>query len=444
MKKVLFLGWLSVMASVVTAQDYENTKKFVLLNRFKEAREDLDKNMTNAKYAGKAEAFILKTVIYATLALEDATKNTPAGDQLTNDAYLAFKKYMSMDAAMSLINDPIYRDGPINVYNGLAVSGYNDYTKEKWDDAFAKMKKAVEISDILITKKIFAFPTDTTIVYLAGVTAQNSKNVDDALAYYKRLADIKLGGAEYENIYRYLVYNSFTKKDFTAFEKYKALGLELYPKSEYFTYDKIDFAYDIATNFEERIKAVEEVLAVEPGNYKGNLLMGQIIFDTLHPRKETDPLPSNAAELEVKMINAFNKAKTAKPDDLIAYLYLADHEYAKAYKLNEDRTKHAADMKTRTKPGTMGSKEDIAKRDLLDKQYGDALEAAREPYEKVAEIYAAKSTLDLRDKQQYKKIANYLADIYSYKKGQAKGKPAEQAKYAAEEKKWNDRYDSIK
>jgi hypothetical protein len=42
--------------------------------------------------------------------------------------------------------------------------------------------------------------------------------------------------------------------------------------------------------------------------------------------------------------------------------------------------------------------------------------------------------------------ASYLADIFAFKKamaGKAKN-PAEQAKWAAEEKKWNDRYDSIK
>jgi len=37
-----------------------------------------------------------------------------------------------------------------------------------------------------------------------------------------------------------------------------------------------------------------------------------------------------------------------------------------------------------------------------------------------------------------------LADVFAFKKVQAKGKPADQAKYAAEEKKWNDLWDSIK
>ncbi len=101
-------------------------------------------------------------------------------------------------------------------------------------------------------------------------------------------------------------------------------------------------------------------------------------------------------------------------------------------------------MKARTKPGAMASKEDIAKRDALDKEYGETLEGAREPYEAAAAIFATKADMHTRDKQQYKKAASYLADIYAFKKAMAKGKPADQAKWAAEEKKWNERYDSIK
>lgn len=59
-------------------------------------------------------------------------------------------------------------------------------------------------------------------------------------------------------------------------------------------------------------------------------------------------------------------------------------------------------------------------------------------------IFAARPDIDSRTKQQYKKAASYLADIFAFKKVQSKGKPADLAKYTAEEKKWADRYDSIK
>jgi len=104
-------------------------------------------------------------------------------------------------------------------------------------------------------------------------------------------------------------------------------------------------------------------------------------------------------------------------------------------------------MKTRTKPGTMASKEDVAKRDLLDSQYGEELEKAKEPYEKATAMFAARvkenNGLEIRDKEQYKKAINYLSEIAMFKRIQSKGKPADITKYTAEEKKWNDLYDTI-
>ncbi|MBC7872914.1 MAG: hypothetical protein H7Y01_02900, partial [Ferruginibacter sp.] len=284
----------------------------------------------------------------------------------------------------------------------------------------------------------------TNVLILAGITAENSSSKEEAVIYYSRLADSKITGEGFESVYRYLVSHYYNKKDMAAFEKYKALGKELYPKSEYFNYDKVDFAVGLQDNVDKKIASVEEILAADPNNFKGNEVLGEIIYDALNPKDETTALPANAAELEKKMVTAFTKAAAGKQGYEIPYLYMGDHFINKAVKVNKAREDHAAAMKTRTKPGTMASKEDIAKRDALDKEYGDELENARDPYEKAAAIFAAKTTIEPRDKPQYKKAASYLADIYSYKKIMAKGKPADQAKFAAEEKKWNEKWDSIK
>ncbi len=444
MKRILFVILVCFATTMLKAQNYDNIKIFLSLNHLKEAKDELDKNMGNAKFTSKAEAWMLKTAIYAGLAMDNSNKNTPAAEQLTKEAETAFKKYKEMDPALSLINDPIYQNGPVNLYSSFYSSGYDDYSKKNWQAGFEKFKKAVELSDLLISKKVVTVTLDTNVLILAGILAENSKNNDDAAIYYSRLADHNIGGVDYESVYRFLVNYYFVKKDIPSFEKYKAMGVKLYPKSEYFTFDKVDFAAGLANGFDAKLKAIQEILAGDPENYKANQVLGEVIFDTLNPRKDNAPLPANAAELEKIMVNAFTKAAALKPGDENPFLFLGDHFIGKAVKINDARTAHAADMKTRTKPGTMPSKEDVAKRDLLDKQYGDALEAARDPYEKAAAIFAGKQNLELRDKQQYKKVVNYLADIYAFKKSMAKGNPAEQAKYAAEEKKWNERYDSIK
>lgn len=468
MKRILFLLTMSLSVLVVTAQKYEDIKNQLVFSKFKEAKVDIDKAMSNAKFTSKAEAYILKTTIYAGLSMDEGAKGTAAGDALALEADLAFKKYKEMEPELTLLSDPIYQNGPINLYSNYYLTGYNEYndandlekkkktatpeqladvtaaTDKKWTAAFDKFKKAVEYSDLLISKKLFQSALDTNVLILAGITAENSKQKEEAVKFYGKLADSKVTGEGFESVYRYLVSYYFGKMDMANFEKYKGLGLELFPKSEYFKYDKVDFAVGLAEKLEDKIKAVEEVLATDPTSFKGNEVLGEVLFEALNPKEDTDPLPPNADELEKKMVAAFNKAAAAKAGYEIPYLYIGDHFINRSIIANKAREAHVADMKARTKPGTMASKEDVAKRDELDKKYGDQLEQAKEPYEKAVVIFAAKTSLEPRDKQQYKKAASYLADIASYKKMMAKGKAAEVAKYAAEEDKWNKLWDSIK
>jgi hypothetical protein len=445
MKRILSLITISLVAITAGAQNYENIKTMVTLTQYQKAKEEVDKNMANAKFISKPEAFILKTAIYGALSMDQAKKGTPEADQLTTDGDAAFTKFKEMDPSMALLSDLVYQNGPLNIYYSYYTQGYALYSTKKWDAAYVKLKKAVDYSDLLISKKILTIPMDTNVLILAGVTAENSSNKEDAIKYYARLADAKIAGEGFESVYRYLVAYYFGKKDMTNFEKYKAIGKEMYPKSDYFSFDKVDFAVGLQEKLDDKIKAVEEVLATDPANFKANQVMGEIIYDALNPKEETDPLPANAAELEKKMIDGFTKAAAAKPNYEIPFVYMGDHFINKAVKVNEEREKHAADMKARTKPGTMASKEDVAKRDALDKKYGEELIQAQDPYEKAAAIYATKGTLELRDKQQYKKAVSYLADIFAFKKIQARNKKSpDAAKFEAEEKKWNSLWETIK
>jgi hypothetical protein len=449
MKRYFFLFTVLLSASLLNAQKYEDIKNKLILNQYKLAKEELDKSMSNAKFTAKAEAYILKATIYAGMATMDGTKGTPEADQLTAEALTAFNKYKEMDPQMTLITDPVYQNGPINLYSGYYASAYTDYTDKKWEASFEKFKTAYELSDLLISKKVLAMTLDTNVLILAALTAENSNKKEEAAKYYMKLADNKVTGEGFESVYRFLVSYSFGKKDIPAFEKYKALGKEMFPKSEYFDYDKIDFAVGLETTLEAKVKSLEEVLVTDPDSYKANQILGEIIYDTLNSRFEGAVQPANANELETKMVNAFNKAAIAKPESELAYLYIGDHFINKAVRVNEEREAHVKEMKARTKPGALASKEDIAKRDMLDKKYSETLDGAREPYEKAANMFAKRPLNEnknqaMRDKQQYKKAVSYLMDIYANKRINAKGKPADIAKYTAEEKKWSDVYDSIK
>jgi hypothetical protein len=419
MKKITFSLMMLMLALFVKAQTYEEIKQTMMLGQYKKAKEDVDKRITNAKFASKPEAYILRSAIYSSLAADSSKIRTPEGDALLAEAEASFKKYREMDPTMALASDPVYKNAPVGIYSTLFNIGYKQYEAKKWPEAFETFKKVEEYSNILIAQKLLNTTLDTNSLILAGITAESSGNKDDAAKYYGRLADHKLSGAGYESIYRFLVTHYFTKKDMPNFEKYKEIGKELFPKSEFFTYDKTDFAVGLESSFDSKMKALEEVLAKDPGNYKANLSLGQLIYDTLNSKVEGAVLPANAADLEKKMVVSFNKAGEAQTDEALPYLVIGDYFVM----LQAEKVKKS------------------------DKKYGEYLEAGREPYEKAAAVFAKKTNLNGNDKQQYKKAAGFLEDIYNYKIEQTKkekGKPADIAKYTAEAKKWGDLYLSIK
>jgi hypothetical protein len=416
MKKITFTLTMLMLALCMQAQSYDDIKQTVLLGQYKKAKEDVDKKMTNAKFASKPEAYILKATIYAALAADSITKDTPEGATLRAESEAAFKKYREMEPGMELAKDPPYKNALINIYTNLFNVGYKQYESKKPAEAFETFKKVDAYSAILFEQKLLNSSLDTNVVILTAISAETSGNKDEAAKYYSRLADAKIKGENYESIYRYLVTHYFTKNDMVNFEKYKELGRQVYPNSEFFTYDKTDFAIGLENSFEKKMKSLEDVLAKDPGNYKANLSLGQLIYDTLNPKIEGSPLPANAADLEKRMVEAFNKAGESKPDEALPYLVIGDYYVM----LQAEKFKKT------------------------DKKYGELLEAGRVPYEKAAAVYAGKPSLNASDKQQYKKAAGFLEDIYNFKKEQAKGKPADIAKYTAEAKKWGDLYASIK
>ncbi len=444
MKKITFILTMLTLAVATQAQSYDDIKGYMLLGQYKKAKDDVDKRMSNAKFASKPEAYMLKASIYAALGADSAAQMTPEGAALVAEAETAFQKYKEMDPSLGLLKDPVYKNAPINIYTFNFNRGYDQYKNQKWAESYAYFKKVAGYSDILGANQMLTTPVDTNVLVLAAFTAESMGDRKEAAQYYNRLADAKVAGPAYESVYRFLVTHSYENKDMAAFEKYRALGKSMYPDSEFFTYDQTDFAIGLEQNFEARLKAMEQVLAGTPNDYKANLSIAQIIYDTLYSQKEGAVQPANAAELEVKMVAALNKATAANQDNELAFLILGDHYINKSIRIDEKKDAFNKEVNKRTKPGAKVSAEDAAKRAEFDKQYGEAFDAAIAPYEKAAAIYAKKEKLSGIDKQQYKKAASYLGDIYLYKSEKAKGKPAEVTRLEGLAKKWNDLYVSIK
>lgn len=445
-KSIVLLFALVGGLSSSWSQSIESIKTFLLLGQLDKAKTEFDKASSNAKFMAKNEAYLLKTAIYAGLSMTDQNRNKPSGNELVKEADAAFEKYRSLEPALTkFTEETAYQNGTVNIYANYYNQGLADYNEKKWNDAIPKLQKAISYSDFLIEKKLLGSSLDTNLLILTGVVAERAKDNAAAVQAYSRLADARIGGADFEGVYQFLVRYHFQQKDMVNFEKIKGIGAQLYPGSDFFKLDQLDFAVGLVDSFDDKLKALNEVLSRDPDNYKAHDLRWSIIFDTINSLEEGQEWPADFSQWEPLMVASLKKCGSLKPGEVKNHLFLGTYYIIKKDQANQARVKFAEEVQKRTKPGTKASPADIAKRDQLDKDYTQALEMILDPYLAAAKIYASKASLDSREKQQYKNVAGYLAEIYeSKKKRTAKDKTAEIAKWAAEEKKWNDVYESIK
>ncbi len=436
MKKIYLSGCLVLFAAFSFAQKYDDIKGAIALGQTAKAKELLDKN-GNEKFYSKPEGYMVKSAIFSSLSL-DSSKAAQA-DANRETAFEAFQKTREMDPGLKAMEDPILKNGPFNLYASYFNAGVADINAKSYEPAYEKFKKVVNLSDVLIEKKILQFPTDTNALFYAGILAETTKHPEEALKYNTRLADLKVVGPNYESVYQSLVRYYAMKNDDANFEKYRALGKSLYPKSEFFTYNKLDFAIGASGSFDEKIANLEKIIASNPNDYTSQLALGEAVFDTLNSHKEGAVRPSNYDALEVKMLAALNKASSIKPDEMQPILLLGEHYMNKAEYIGDKMRPVETEVIKKGAKATPADKQKLAE---IKKTYDAAYDLSRDNFEKAADMFGKKGTLDANQKRQYRIIVGNLAQYYSYKREGAKG--AELNKVIATEKKYNDLYDQLR
>ncbi|OYW79928.1 MAG: hypothetical protein B7Z27_04690, partial [Sphingobacteriia bacterium 32-37-4] len=218
--------------SIATAQDFKKVETNVYLKKFEEAKTEIDKAMADPKNQGKAEGYYWKSRIYAALFQNEATRaKYPTA---VEDAHAAFQKYAEMEPALAKVKEK-GADGYFDMYATSFGVGINSFKEKKYDAASKEFEKAVIYSDYIFQNKWASSqqPFDTTSILYCAYSFQNAQKPDDAVKYYTRLADSRVTGEGFADIYKYLVDYNTKKKNKEGFEKYMALGKEVYPNENW-------------------------------------------------------------------------------------------------------------------------------------------------------------------------------------------------------------------
>lgn len=433
MKKFLLLAMFAFTIQAAIAQDFKKVTTNVILNKYDDAKTEIDKVMADPKAAASAEAWYWKSKVYAGLS-KDAAMRTKYPNILM-DADAAFKKYASLDPALAMVKDK-GAEGFFDMYSANYQTGIKTFNEKKWDEAAAQFESTLYYINTIIKNKWtnanIAF--DTTSVLYAAYSYQNAQKLDDAARHYAVLADNKVGGKDYADIYKFLANHYLNTKNELLFNKYVVLGRELYPTEPW---DEFEVEYmDKNNTLAEKTNIYDKEDAAGTLNEMKYLQFGDLFVNVKNKEKSLDSAQIKIYNL--KAIDAFKKAFAKNNQNAIA-AFNAGVIYYNVYYDYDD--KFSANIKAMQNLNTNRPVEkDPKKKAAADAKFKELLEPIRkanaeiekpmmenldnsvEWLEKSYVILKNKATRTNTEKSVINKAVDFLANLYSYKRDRVRGK----------------------
>ena len=408
MQKIIFTALLAIMSIGLYAQKIDDVKKLISDSKWEEAKVKVDAFLANEKNASKAEGWYYKGVIYNELA-KDSTKTAALGGvDGRMEAFKAFQKYIEMDPKTVLMtleqNVRVF-----DIYNGYFDLGAKAFNTKNYDEAYTNFKNASIVEDYVAAKGYeynnFKFPTmDTALIQNIALSALLAKKEDDAAVYYSKLADAKIKGEGFLEIYQFLVDYHHKKNDMANRNKYMAIGKELYPNSPYWCeVELIGLEDDKATMFAK----YDELMSGNCKTYSILYNYGAELFNYLYTQ---DARPADYTQKKEKLTEVL-KSAIALENSPEANLLMARHVYNEVY----DAQDAQAEIKG-TKP------EDVKKRNDLKAEMNTKLDQMLPYAMAAASSYEGRNDLKVSEKGNAKIATDLIIRYYDQKNDKVKVK----------------------
>jgi hypothetical protein len=372
MKRMLLSLFMAVICTGLIAQSVDKANELLKANKLAEAKEEIDKVLLVEKNQKNAEAWYAKVKIYNAIAVNDPLKNQYP-DALIQSLD-ALKKYVQYDDKKQVL---LAADGfkPVNeIYQGLFQEGAAAYNAQKWSVSLTDFTAAVSAINFMYKQGWIKQSMDTTSLLYAGISAEKSNKRDEALIFYKTIADsgiTKIGGNDMGEIYKWLADYYTRSGDKAMAAKYTALGKSKYPNDIFYDelqldvlrktgpkdslfakYEEINrehpdssiyffnyglelYQYATDTSSGKRIanadelikKAQEKLLAslkLNPNYAQANLVMGQISYNEGVEFQVLGKPKGNTNAAELKQRQDYRAMSAKKFDEAIPYLEKVD------------------------------------------------------------------------------------------------------------------------
>jgi hypothetical protein len=436
MKKFLLLAMFAVTMQLVHAQDLKKVQTVYILNKFDEAKTEIDKVMADPKLNTKPDALYWKAKVYATLYKDEKSRAKYPDAAKTADE--AIRKYIDADPTFAQVKEkgaePFF-----DMYSTVFASGIKSFNEKKWDNAIADFKSSVDYSDVIFKNKwansAIAFDT-TSLLYLAYAN-QNAGKPAEAAKYYARLADskvAKVNGESVQDLYKFLASHYISTKEEAQFKKYLALAKELYPQfpTEEFEIDYIDQNLNLSQKSElfDKEDAAGTLSEMKYLQFGDVFVKAKEGLDSLQQVKYT-----------LKAGEAFKKAFAKNNQNAIAAFNVGiiyyniyggyDDKYSYNIRTMQSLNSAFAEKPAEKDPKKKAAAEAANKAKLepykaanveLEKPMMDNLDVSLEWLEKAYTILKDKATKTSTEKNIQLKSVDFLANLYAYKRDRLKGK----------------------
>lgn len=402
--KSKFLTLAMVLLGLIgRSQDIEDIKKYIYLNKLEQAKPEIDKYLSNPKNAAQAPGWYYKAYAYGNLSRQ-ANKTAAESRALSQEAFDAIKKYRELDSKAPLTteenNSTVY-----NLYYGLYDQAVKMYNAKDYEGSCDFFKKTLEVHDYVYGNSLngpngLKFSAhDTDIVWNLAVLSNELKKKDDALEYYKRIADADLGDEKYAEAYDELVKKYRKEGNKEMFAKYITRAKKHYSADPYWEAVEVEFALKGLEN-EELFKAYEELLTTHPNNYMVHFNYGYELSKFIYSQ---DAKGKDLTGYKKRIPELFKQA-IAINSTVDANMLLANFYYNTSFDILDDANKIKG-----PKPDDVKKKNELLA--LSKSTMADCI-----PYgEKALELLSKLTTYKESDKVSYKQVLDVLSTAYKQK-----------------------------
>jgi hypothetical protein len=407
MKKYLLLVTLVLGGLYAQSQDLKIIKNQFILKQYDKAKPEIDKFLAIEKNATNSEVWYYKAYVDNFLARLPG-KPIPESKALFESSYEAIKKYIELDPKLTFAKEE-QNSTVFNIYYGFYDLGVKTYNEKNFAESFELFKKSLDVHDYIYAKQFIGgtdikFPAhDTDVVWNLAILANELKKKDDALIYYKKIADADLSAEKYATAYDELVLKYKREKNAELFNKYLASAKKHYPVDKpYWENQEIDFALRDLEN-EALLNKYEELIKNLPNNYALYYNYAVEIDKYI-----LTPEAKNIPAYKSKIIEMFKNAVAAK-STIEGNLQLANIYYSKSFDIKEQIAKIKG-----TKP------DEVKLKNELIAQSKSTLNEAIPYAEEAVKLLGALKEYKFSDKTNYKLAVEILVNAYKQSGNAAK------------------------